>query len=178
MPDHHDFLFRGELEELDPEVAELIRHETARQQRYLIMIPSESTVPEAVRETLSSSFHNLYAEGYPLARTVHRYPAAMLALWKHMQDEARTVLSAAGARDYWTSSGMPTGHIVGGTIMGIDPRQSVCDSFGRTHEVRNLILAGAGLFPCSGGVSPTYTIHAGALRSATQLIAHWGDYVR
>ena len=118
------------------------------------------------------------AEGYPLARTVHRYSAAMLALWKHMQDEARTVLGAAGARDYWTSSGMPTGHIVGGTIMGADPRQSVCDSFGRTHEVRNLILAGAGLFPCSGGVSPTYTIHAGALRSATQLIAHWGDYAR
>ncbi len=118
------------------------------------------------------------AKGYPLARTVHRYPAAMLALWKHMQDEARTVLSAAGAGDYWTSSGMPTGHIVGGTIMGTDPRQSVCDSFGRTHEVRNLILAGAGLFPCSGGVSPTYTIHAGTLRSATQLIAHWGDYAR
>jgi len=69
MPNHRDYLFRGELEELDPEVAELIRHETARQQRYLIMIPSESTVPEAVRETLASSFHNLYAEGYPLDET-------------------------------------------------------------------------------------------------------------
>ena len=118
------------------------------------------------------------AEGYPLPRTVHRYSAAMLALWKHMQAEARSILSAAGARDYWTSSGMPTGHIVGGTIMGADPRESVCDSFGRTHEVRNLVLAGAGLFPCSGGVSPTYTINAVALRSATQLIAHWSDYAR
>lgn len=64
-----DFLFRGELEELDPDVAELIRHETARQQQYLIMIPSESTVPQAVRETLSSAFHNIYAEGYPLEET-------------------------------------------------------------------------------------------------------------
>ena len=44
-----DFLFRGELDELDPDVAELIRHETARQARTLIMVPSESTVPEAVR---------------------------------------------------------------------------------------------------------------------------------
>lgn len=60
-----DYLFRGELSELDPDVAELIRHETARQARYLIMIPSESTVPEAVREALSSAFHNIYAEGYP-----------------------------------------------------------------------------------------------------------------
>jgi glycine hydroxymethyltransferase len=65
----HDFLFRGDLSELDPDVAELIRHESARQARYLILIPSESTVPAAVREALASSFHNLYAEGYPLDET-------------------------------------------------------------------------------------------------------------
>ncbi|GAB4520292.1 MAG: hypothetical protein OHK0046_30340 [Anaerolineae bacterium] len=64
-----DFLFRGTLEEVDPAVAELVRHETARQARFLIMIPSESTIPQAVRETLSSTFHNLYAEGYPLEST-------------------------------------------------------------------------------------------------------------
>lgn len=64
-----DSLFRGELAEIDPDIAELIRHETARQARYLILIPSESTVPEAVREALGSSFHNLYAEGYPLDET-------------------------------------------------------------------------------------------------------------
>ncbi len=60
-----DYLFRGSLEALDPDVAELIRHETARQAAYLIMIPSESTIPEAVRQTLASAFHNIYAEGYP-----------------------------------------------------------------------------------------------------------------
>jgi glycine hydroxymethyltransferase len=64
-----DYLFRGDLASLDPDVAELIRHETARQERYLIMIASESTVPYAVREALMSSFHNLYAEGYPLDET-------------------------------------------------------------------------------------------------------------
>lgn len=69
MTTPQDFLFRGELAELDPDVAELIRHETARQERYLIMIPSESTVPQAVREALSSAFHNIYAEGYPLDET-------------------------------------------------------------------------------------------------------------
>ena len=60
-----DFLVRGDLASIDPEVAELVRHETARQARYLIMIPSESTVPEAVREGIGSAFHNIYAEGYP-----------------------------------------------------------------------------------------------------------------
>ena len=61
----NDFLFRGDLASLDPDVAALVRHETARQARYLIMIPSESTIPEAVREAVGSAFHNIYAEGYP-----------------------------------------------------------------------------------------------------------------
>ena len=61
-----DFLFRGGVDELDPDVAQLIRHETARQQEKLILIPSESSVPVAVRSAISSPFHNIYAEGYPL----------------------------------------------------------------------------------------------------------------
>lgn len=64
-----DYLFRGNLADIDPDVSELVRHETARQARTLIMIPSESTIPLAVRETLSSAFHNIYAEGYPLDST-------------------------------------------------------------------------------------------------------------
>jgi glycine hydroxymethyltransferase len=60
-----DFLFRGQLSEIDPEVYNLIQIESERQYRKLIMIPSESTAPMAVREALGSSFQNLYAEGYP-----------------------------------------------------------------------------------------------------------------
>ena len=66
-----DFLFRGSLDELDVDVAELVRHETARQARTLIMIPSESTIPEAVREAVGSSFNNIYAEGYPSENMRH-----------------------------------------------------------------------------------------------------------
>ncbi len=64
-----DFLFRDSIDQIDPEIAELIRHETARQQEKLILIPSESTAPAAVRNALSSPFHNLYAEGYPLSNS-------------------------------------------------------------------------------------------------------------
>lgn len=64
-----DFLFRGGIDELDPDVAQLIHRETQRQQEKLILIPSESTVPYAVRHALSSAFHNIYAEGYPLEST-------------------------------------------------------------------------------------------------------------
>ncbi len=60
-----DFLFRGSLEDLDPAVYELTRLETERQFRKLILIPSESTAPQAVREALGSTLQNIYAEGYP-----------------------------------------------------------------------------------------------------------------
>ena len=60
-----DFLFRGSLAEFDPDVYELIQLEAERQARKLILIPSESTAPAAVREALGSVFQNLYAEGYP-----------------------------------------------------------------------------------------------------------------
>jgi glycine hydroxymethyltransferase len=60
-----DFLFRGDLAEIDPDVADLINLEAERQAKRLIMIPSESTIPWAVREGLTSAFHNIYAEGYP-----------------------------------------------------------------------------------------------------------------
>ena len=60
-----DFLFRGKLAELDPDVFELTQLEQERQARKLILIPSESQAPHAVREALGSAFQNIYAEGYP-----------------------------------------------------------------------------------------------------------------
>ena len=60
-----DFLFRGKLSELDPDVQDLIDIESERQYQKLILISSESTAPLAVREALGSSFQNIYAEGYP-----------------------------------------------------------------------------------------------------------------
>lgn len=60
-----DFLFRGSLADLDPDVYALTQLEWERQVRKLILIPSESQSPLAVREALSSAFQNIYAEGYP-----------------------------------------------------------------------------------------------------------------
>ncbi len=60
-----DFLFRGSLSKLDADVYELTQLEAERQARKLILIPSESSAPLAVREALASAFQNIYAEGYP-----------------------------------------------------------------------------------------------------------------
>ncbi len=60
-----DFLIRGSIADIDPRLFELTQVEAERQYRRLILIPSESTAPLAVREILASAFQNIYAEGYP-----------------------------------------------------------------------------------------------------------------
>ncbi len=57
--------FTASLQEIDPAVKDLIGYEAERQARKLILIPSESQAPEAVREAIGSVFQNIYAEGYP-----------------------------------------------------------------------------------------------------------------
>jgi glycine hydroxymethyltransferase len=57
--------FEEELAVVDPAVHRMIAYESERQARKLILIPSESQAPAAVREALGSVFQNIYAEGYP-----------------------------------------------------------------------------------------------------------------
>jgi len=63
------FLFDENLADIDLNLQELSQLEAERQARRLIMIPSESIAPKAVRELLASPFVNLYAEGYPRKET-------------------------------------------------------------------------------------------------------------
>jgi glycine hydroxymethyltransferase len=65
MADLQPDYFERPLAEVDPEVAEAIRHEIERQQRTLEMIASENFVPQAVLECQGSVLTNKYAEGYP-----------------------------------------------------------------------------------------------------------------
>ena len=74
---YDDLLFRGDISELAPYVAHLVDREAERQARKLIMIPSESYAPLAVRQALGSVFQNIYAEGYPPLRAT-RDPEALL----------------------------------------------------------------------------------------------------
>src|SRR3989338_11350975 len=52
----------------DPEIADLIKKETERQEFGLQMIPSENYVSISLLEALGSVLTNKYAEGYPKRR--------------------------------------------------------------------------------------------------------------
>ena len=60
----HDFLQRP-LGDVDPDIADALRMETARQNDTLELIASENHVSKAVLTAMGSVFTNKYAEGYP-----------------------------------------------------------------------------------------------------------------
>ena len=57
--------FTKPVGEVDPEIAQLLRDETRRQETTLEMIASENFVPQAILECQGSVLTNKYAEGYP-----------------------------------------------------------------------------------------------------------------
>lgn len=54
-----------EVRKIDPEIAELLQEEIARQNSHLELIASENWVSKAVMAAMGSPFTNKYAEGYP-----------------------------------------------------------------------------------------------------------------
>ena len=114
--------------------------------------------------------------GMPLGRIVHSYDQDAIALWNANLDAGMKVAKATGAKETWNSrGGMPTSHLHGGTIMGLGAANSVVDSYGMTHEIPNLWIAGPGVFPTEGASNPTFTIFAVSQRGAEQLTAKWGS---
>src|SRR5690606_13118670 len=60
-----DPLFTRPVSEVDPEIAQVLDRELARQRGYLEMIASENFVPVSVLQSQGSVLTNKYAEGYP-----------------------------------------------------------------------------------------------------------------
>lgn len=107
--------------------------------------------------------------GVPLAHVEHSFDEETKTLWAFVVQEGRRIMTAAGATESWAGP-FNAGHLIGGTLIGDDPEASVADPMGRLHDVENVVLAGSGLFPTSGGVSPTFTLSALALRSAEHML--------
>lgn len=106
------------------------------------------------------------AYGVPLAR---RHWVLSPADWKRyndMKEWSQQILKASQAKIHSVSSAPETNHEIGGCRMGADPTSSVVDATCRTHDVPNLYISDASVFPNASEKNPTLTIMALALRTA------------
>ncbi len=89
----------------------------------------------------------------------------------HIQKASESLLEA-GAHAVEVDSLMRYSgwHLLGTARMGDDPRTSVLNRWNRAHDVPNLYVVDGSAFVTSGGVNPTSTIAALALRAADHMV--------
>lgn len=99
------------------------------------------------------------------------HPVDRLRL-SHLASRAEMILRAAGARNVLhQNSGFTLGstHLHGTCRAGTDSTSSVVTIDGRLHDVENVYVVDGSYMPFPGGVNPTFTIQANALRIARKL---------
>ncbi len=121
----------------------------------------------------------------PDTRDVYGRPVARVTYGRHAHDQSvidrymprlKDIADASGAvetmeMDFLQYDGVPNSrHLHGTTRMGNDPATSVCDAWGRLHEVSNVWIADGGLFPTSTSFNPTLTQQALAWRTARHIL--------
>jgi choline dehydrogenase-like flavoprotein len=107
--------------------------------------------------------------GLPLARRHVSWGENEEALFNDMVRWSLSLLQKAGAEVLTVPDGPATNHEIGGCRMGRDPRTSVVNADCRTHDVPNLYVVDASVFPSASEKNPTHTIMALAARAAEHI---------
>lgn len=131
------------------------------------MLPNAQSYVDLDRERTDSY-------GLPLARRHLRYGANDEALFNDMVRWSLSMIEKAGAEVLTVPDGPAPNHEIGGCRMGRDPKTSVVNADCRTHDVPNLYVVDASVFPSASEKNPTHTIMALAARAA----GHIADRMR
>jgi glucose dehydrogenase len=123
------------------------------------------------RLSLDPSRRNRYDD--PMPAISHRLDAATLAREERTKEHIAALFQQLAAnqngRIVSTQFGDYLDHPTGGCRMGANPRESVTDSFGRTHDHDNLFVVGAPTLPSGGCANGTLTFSALTIRSAEHM---------
>lgn len=112
-------------------------------------------------------------DGIPSPRLIYKVSENSNRMLKFHEEKCVEACKAGGAIEVSVVHQMrDTGwHLLGTTMMGTDPKKSVVNEWGRSHDVPNLFVFDGSTFPTSAGLNPTATIMSVALRQSRRLIA-------
>ncbi|MFO1272796.1 MAG: GMC family oxidoreductase [Rubrivivax sp.] len=92
-----------------------------------------------------------------------------VAMRNHAFAQGEKVYQAAGALKTYRTPPYPSTHNLGSCRMGASAKDSVCNSFGQTHDVPNLFISDGSQFTTGGAENPTLTIVTLAIRQADRI---------
>jgi choline dehydrogenase-like flavoprotein len=123
------------------------------------------------RVLLDPTQKDLY--GLPAPCLINQARDNDLAMIEKMAAGLKDLLEAAGAIEIWGNRYSPgmSSHYLGTCRMGRDPRSSVVDAWGKTHDVPNLFIADSSVFVTGGAANPALTISALALRTSEAIVS-------
>jgi choline dehydrogenase-like flavoprotein len=140
----------------------------ARYPAYMVFTGYHEMLPN--RESyIDIDTHDLDAYGLPKPRRYWKLGGSDQKLHEDMVRWCRAILDASKAQIHSAAPQPVTNHEVGGCRMGDDPKTSVVDRFCRSHDVPNLYVVDASVFPSSSEKNPTLTIMALAARTADHI---------
>ena len=90
------------------------------------------------------------------------------AMIRHALDQMSISLELVGAKDIWRQDN-DMNHLAGTARMGFTPQDSVINADCRTWDIPNLFICDGSVFPTAGGVNPSLTITAIAMRTAARI---------
>ena len=142
------------------------QHGLARVRMYYDSHPSRES-----KLTLNPEMRNRYGDPMPKIdnRLDDAAEAREAATHRHIQGIYDQIAKVNECKIVSTNVARYQDHPSGGTRMGADPKESVCDSFGLTHDHPNLYVVGAPTLPTGGCTNATITFAALTLRSADRL---------
>jgi choline dehydrogenase-like flavoprotein len=111
--------------------------------------------------------------GLPVARITYQGHPWEIGTRDFYSPKLMEILREAGAQfGFIAPIDVPSAsrHIMGTLRMGDDPATSVCNKYGKFHDIDNLYAADGSVFATSSGYNPTLTIQALALHTAGNLV--------
>lgn len=117
---------------------------------------------EGLRQAYLTMAEIQFAAGARKVRLVH-----MDSDWYTTWAEAKAAIKQIAMEPHRVR--LFTAHQMGGCGMGADPRQSVVNGFGEHHQVSNLSVHDASVFPTSIGANPQLSVYALAARNSARL---------
>ena len=104
--------------------------------------------------------------GLPLPRVTFDFHQNEHRLQKYMAGVGDRIMRATGASKVWTEEKGRPNRWAGGTRMGANPKNSVVNQYCQTHDIPNLFIVGASVFPTMAGYPPTATVAALSYRTS------------